>query len=79
MSEMTPYRRGFTAGKDLADRVLDLKLHTERWQAYPHAVPDVIPLDEEARRGWLRGYANGITSVTDDWPEKGSPLWPDGG
>jgi hypothetical protein len=37
----------------------------------------VVPLDENGRRAWLRGFANGITSVTDGWPEKGSALYPE--
>jgi len=76
-AEMTLYSRGFTEGKDLAEKVLDLEYNTENKRVSSGYIPDVVPLDENGRRAWLRGFANGITSVTDGWPEKGSALYPE--
>jgi len=57
--------------------VLDLECSTEIKRVSPGYIPDLVPLDERGRRAWLRGFANGITSVTDGWPEKGSALYPE--
>lgn len=64
--ELTPYERAFHEGAYLARKVMDLESYTECSRYYPDRIPDVVPMDEQTRRGWLRGYAWGILSVTDE-------------
>lgn len=77
MEEVRPYDRGFAEGKGLAEQALNLEYHTDRLQVLGGRIPDVVPLDENGRRAWLRGFASGITSVAGGWPEKGSALYPE--
>ncbi len=64
--ELTPYERAFSEGEYLARRVMDLDMYTVMSRHYPNRVPDRVPMDEQTRRGWLRGCAWGILSVTDE-------------
>lgn len=62
----TPYARAFREGEYLARRVMNLETYTTASRHYPNRIPDQVPMDEQTRRGWLRGYAWGILSVTDE-------------
>ena len=64
--DLTPYQRGLLNGLAAAEQVLDLRHHSEMLQVNGGWMPDIRPATVRQRRGWLRGYANGILMVTDD-------------
>ena len=70
--DLTPYQRGYLNGRGIARDILNLEFYSEGKQANGGWMPDIRPSTIRERRGWLRGYANGILSVTDD-PEVKDP------
>lgn len=65
---MTPFQQGFLKGRAVATEVMNFAENhcSPLAQHSPGMFPDIVPLQVRERRAWLRGFANGVLSVTDD-------------
>jgi hypothetical protein len=59
---MSAYEAGFKKGQQIAERVLDLEYFSEMKRSTPEDIPDQesLPLGEDDRCQYLKGYAIGI-------------------